>query len=383
MAGLAEPVRLVLWYWGRKGGGAQQTLALASALARRDDVAVALSVSAQCDLLAELRATGLPVDAVETYRSAAGFVAGFLRVPGLTRRLRRQAEAFGADAVVSVMTHLWTPLVAPALRRAGLRYVPMVHDADPHPGDPGLLWEWRLTRELDAAESAIAFSDSVAAGVRRRRPGLPVHRLYLGANLIAGPEVAPRAADGGPHFVNLGRMRAYKGLDLLRDAWRLYQPRHPTARLLVAGEGDAESLAPGLSALPGVEVRSRWLPEAEMARIVAGADVVVLPYREASQSGVAPLAHGFGVPVVATPVGGLSEQVRDGVDGLVARAVTAEALAAAMAEMTDPLRRAVLADGARDSARRLNDWDEMAGQLLDVLAGPVGPSRPPGAPEGR
>lgn len=39
----------------------------------------------------------------------------------------------------------------------------MVHDADPHPGDPGLLWDWRLTRELDAAESAIAFSDSVAA----------------------------------------------------------------------------------------------------------------------------------------------------------------------------------------------------------------------------
>jgi glycosyltransferase involved in cell wall biosynthesis len=364
-------MRLLLWYWGRKGGGAQQTLALASALARRGDVAVALSVSAQCDLLAELRATGLPVDAVETYRSATGFVAGFLRVPGLTRRLRRQAETFGADAVVSVMTHLWTPLVAPALKRAGLRYVPMVHDADPHPGDPGLLWEWRLTRELDAAESAIAFSDSVAAGVRRRRPGLPVHRLYLGANLTAGPEVVPREADGGPRFVNLGRMRAYKGLDLLRDAWRLYQPRHPAARLLVAGEGDAEGLAPGLSALPGVEVRSRWLSEAEMARMVAGADVVVLPYREASQSGVAPLAHGFGVPVVATPVGGLSEQVRDGVDGLVARAVTAEALAAAMAEMTDPLRRAVLADGARASGRRLNDWDAMAGQLVDVLARPA------------
>ncbi len=361
-------MRLLLWYWGRRGGGAQQTLALAQALARRRDVAAALSLSAQCDLLGEIRATGLPIDAVPTYRSAAGFAAGFLRVPALARRLRRQALEFRADAVVSVMTHLWTPLVAPGLRRAGLRYVPMVHDAEPHPGDPGLLWEWRLTRELDAAESAIAFSDSVAAGIRRRRPALRVHRLALGAILPAGVPAAPRPAGDGLRFVNLGRMRAYKGLDLLRDAWRLFQPRFPTARLLVAGEGDAEGLAPGLTALPGVEVRSHWLAEAEMARLVAGADVVVLPYREASQSGVAPLAHGFGVPVVATPVGGLAEQVRDGVDGLLASAVSAEALAAAMAAACDPARRAALAQGAREAGQRLNDWDAMAGQLLRVLS---------------
>ena len=364
-------MRLLLWYWGRRGGGAQQTLALAAALARRDDVAVALSLSAQCDLLAELRATGLPVDAVPTYRSTAGFAAGLLRVPGLTRRLRRQAQDFGADAVVSVMTHLWTPLVAPALKRAGLRFVPMVHDADPHPGDPGLLWEWRLTRELDAAESAIAFSDSVAAGIHRRRPGLCVHRLTLGAILPGGTVAAPRAAGDGLRFVHLGRMRAYKGLDLLRDAWRLFQPRFPSARLLVAGEGDAEGLAPGLSALPGVTVRAHWLAEDEMARLVAEADVVLLPYREASQSGVAPLAHGFGVPVVATPVGGLAEQLRDGVDGVLARAVTAEAMAEAMESLCDPARRATLAAGAREAGRRLNDWDAIAGRLLAALAQPA------------
>ncbi len=355
-----------MWYWGRRGGGGHQVLALATALARRGDVAVALSLSAQSDLIAPIRALGLPVDAVPTYRNALGFAAGLPRVPWLARRLRRQARDFGADVVVSVMTHLWTPLVAPALKGAGLRYVPMVHDAEPHPGDPGLLWEWRLERELDAAESAIAFSDSVAAGIHRRRPGLPVHRLALGALLPAVARL-PRAGGAAPLFVSVGRMRAYKGLDLLRDAWRLVQPRCPGARLLVAGEGDAEALAPGLSALPGVEVRSGWLAEEDMARLVAEADAVVLPYREASQSGITPLAHGFGVPVVVTPVGGLAEQVRDGLDGIVARTVTAEALAEALGAMFDPSRRAVLTDGARDSGRSLNDWDAMAGQLLDVL----------------
>jgi glycosyltransferase involved in cell wall biosynthesis len=360
-------VRLLLWYWGRKGAGGQLTLSFARALQRRADVQVALSVSAQADLLPDLAALGLPMDAVPTYASAAGFAAGFLRVPSLSRRLRRQALAFRADAVVSVMTHLWTPLVAPGLQRAGLRYVPMVHDAEPHPGDPGLFWEWRLTRELDAAAAAIAFSDSVAAGIARRRPGLPVHRLDLGALLPARAGAAPRATDGTVRFVNLGRLRAYKGLDLLRDAWPMVSARHPEARLLVAGEGDAEGLAPGLSALPGVEVQARWLSEAEMAALAGGADVVVLPYREASQSGVAPLAHGLGVPVVATPVGGLAEQVRDGVDGLLAREMTAASLAGAMVAACDGPTRARLAAGARETALRLNDWDAMACRLVAAL----------------
>jgi glycosyltransferase involved in cell wall biosynthesis len=248
----------------------------------------------------------------------------------------------------------------------------MVHDAEPHPGDPGLWWDWRLARELDAAESAIAFSDSVAAGIHRRRPGLRVHRLTLGSLLtLGGPVAASDRAVDEPYFVNLGRLRAYKGLDLLRDAWRLFQPRFPKARLLVAGEGDAEALAPGLTALPGVAVQARWLGEADMARLLATADALVLPYREASQSGVAPLAHGFGVPVVATPVGGLTEQLRDGVDGILARAVTAEALAEAMAELCDPARRAALAQGARDTGRRRNDWDAIVGQLLQALERPA------------
>lgn len=362
-------MRILLWYWGRKGAGGQLTLALADALRRRGDVEVALALSAQAELLAPMRALGLQLDAVPTYASAAGFAAGFLRLPMLARRLRRQALGFRADAVVSVMTHLWTPLVAPGLKRAGLRFVPMVHDAEPHPGDPGAFWEWRLTRELDAAESAIAFSDSVAAGIARRRPGLAVHRLELGALLAAPPAVAQGTGEGTVRFVHLGRMRAYKGLDLLRDAWRLLAPRHPEARLLVAGEGDIEALAPGLAALPGVTVEARWLAEAEMAAMVAGADAVVLPYREASQSGVAPVAHGLGVPVVATPVGGLAEQVRDGVDGLLASGLTAEALADAMAALCEPARRAALAEGARETGRRLNDWDATAARLVEILRG--------------
>ena len=110
--------RLLLWHWGRKGAGPQMLISLAEALAPRADLA--LSISAQSDLLAETLALGLPCDAVPTYASAAGFLKGFARLPGLRRRFIRQAVAHRAEAVVSVMTHLWTPLIAPGLARAGI-----------------------------------------------------------------------------------------------------------------------------------------------------------------------------------------------------------------------------------------------------------------------
>jgi glycosyltransferase involved in cell wall biosynthesis len=280
-----------------------------------------------------------------------------------------QARDLRADAVVSVMTHLWTPLVAPALGRAGIPFVPLVHDAAAHPGDPGLGWNWRLGRELDAARMAIALSGAVEAAIRARRPELPVARLPLGAHLpvAALDAVAPTGRAGD--FLLFGRLRAYKGLDLLRDAFRLLHQRHPQARLRVVGEGDAEALAPGLSALDGVRVEPRWVAEADIPPLLAGAGALVLPYREASQSGVVSLAHALGVPVVVTPVGGLAEQVTDGVDGAVAAAVEPVSLADAMARLCDPAERDRLAAGARRTGRALADWDAQAAALLHALRG--------------
>jgi glycosyltransferase involved in cell wall biosynthesis len=358
-------VRILLWYWGRRGGGAQFSSSLAQGLSRQPGLALALSVSRQGDLVEDFAGLGLPCDVVDTYGGAVGFVAGLTRLSALRRRLVRQARDFGADIVLSGMTHLYTPLVAPGLARAGLRFVPVLHDALPHPGDPALLWNWRLDRELDAASAAVVLSDAVAASIAARRPALPLLRLPLGAHL---PGHAPPAgvAVRGAEFLFFGRIRPYKGLDLLRDAFAELRRRQPAARLRVVGAGDIEAVAPGLSALPGVTVESRWVPEAEMPALIAAAHAVVLPYREASQSGVLPLALACGVPVVATPVGGLTDQLPRGA-GQMAAAATPAALAAAMEALLDPAARARRSVVARAAGAALLDWDAQAARLVEGL----------------
>ncbi len=170
-------------------------------------------------------------------------------------------------------------------------------------------------------------------------------------------------------FLFFGRLRAYKGLDLLRDAFRLVRARHPGATLRIVGEGSVEASAPGISALPGVKVEQRWVPDAEIPFLLARAWAVVLPYREASQSGVLPLALASGVPVVATPVGALADQLRHDYTGILAGSATAPALAEAMIQLLVPGTRAELSRAAFREGARLTDWDAQAAELVDGLRG--------------
>ncbi len=354
--------RILLWHWGRRGAGPQMLISLARALSTQAEVAI--SISAQSALLESTRALGLPLDAVATYSSATGFAAGLLRVPALRRRLVQQARALHADAVVSVMTHLWTPLVAPALPAAGLPFIPIIHDARPHPGDPAAFWNWRMRRELGAARLAVTLSAAVEAVVHKVVPGLPTLRMRLGAHLDL-PQAVPRIASNGPvRLLMFGRMRAYKGLDLLRDAFAAL-PEGFTLR--VVGDGPIDSLAPGLTTLPGVTIERRWVEEAELPGLIAAADALVLPYREASQSGIIPIAQALGVPVVATPAGGLTEQIAHGTDGLVAGAISAQALAAELAQLAAPGRLAALSAGAAARGAAMRDWSQQADALLGVV----------------
>ncbi|MGG5890461.1 glycosyltransferase family 4 protein [Falsiroseomonas sp. HC035] len=371
-------MRVLLWYWGRRGGGAQFTLGLARALAARPDVDLSLSLSAQGEMLSEFEALRQPVAMVDTYRDLTGFATGLARLPLLRRRFLALAQ--DADVVVSSMAHLWTPLVAPGLARSQKRpaYVPVIHDAAPHPGDPAWAWDWRLGRELGSARAAVALSDTVATSLAARAPGLPLIRMPLPA-LLAGRAPArtarPTSPPGQLRLLFFGRLQTYKGLDLLRDAFRILHRAHPGVSLRVVGEGEAGA---DLAGLPGVHLERRWVPEAEIPDLLAAADAVVLPYREASQSGVVPQALAMGVPVVATPVGGLREQVRPGAGGVLAAAVDAEALAEALAGLLDPARLASLRREAAAVGAAQADWTGAAEALVGGLSRVLRPGQQSG-----
>ncbi len=235
----------------------------------------------------------------------------------------------------------WTGILAPLYlllqRLSGSRLIVLMHNFSSHERLAGesLLRD----RFLSAAAGVAVLSDHVARQVSEAYPGARVgtffHPVYrMGGDVVAREEarVSLGIREDGPLLLFFGYVRRYKGLDILFEAMPAVLNRYPEAMLAVAGEfhcneGEFRRQVVRL----GVADRVRFFPgfvSAERAPLFfAAADAVVLPYREASQSGVVEQAYGFGLPVIVTAAGGLAGQVRDGLTGIVAPEAEAGALA--------------------------------------------------------
>jgi glycosyltransferase involved in cell wall biosynthesis len=126
-----------------------------------------------------------------------------------------------------------------------------------------------------------------------------------------------------PLILFFGFIRKYKGLDMLLDAMAVLKDKMPDLKLLIAGEfyEDKKSYEDQVQELQIAEwliLRTEFIPDNEIKYYLCAADLLVQPYRNATQSGVTPLAYHFEVPMVVTNVGGLAAMVPHGKAGLVA-----------------------------------------------------------------
>jgi glycosyltransferase involved in cell wall biosynthesis len=360
-------VRVALVYLGRRGGGAAYSLLVARALARRCDVLAA--VSAQAENLAGWRASGVPLVEVPTYASAAGAVASLLDVPRHLR-LRRALRAFAPDVVYHPMAHLWTPLVNALL--PGVPKVLTLHDPVLHLGEGSRLVAALQRICVRQSARVIVLTPAcapaaVALGVPAGAVDVVPHGELSWYREASGAGAAEPARDGET-LLFFGRISRYKGVDVLLDAFREVRARRPSARLLLVGSGELAPYAARLAAVDGVSVVNRWVADEEVHAFFARADVVVLPYVDGSQSGVAPIAAACGLPVVASAVGGLPDQIEHGRTGLLVPPGDARALARACLDLlASPGLRAALGRRAAEKARTEWSWDAAAERVLASL----------------
>jgi D-inositol-3-phosphate glycosyltransferase len=135
-------------------------------------------------------------------------------------------------------------------------------------------------------------------------------------------------ADVEKAILFLGKIRPYKGLEYLLTAFQLLGSRGANYRLIIAGEPTraSENYVDGICRTinqefsPGqIILKLQFIPDAEMELFLKAADVLVLPYKEIFQSGVLFLGYSFGLPVVATDVGSLREEIIEGRTGFLCK----------------------------------------------------------------
>ena len=234
-----------------------------------------------------------------------------------------------------IVIKFWIPLMAPCLgsiarwsRRHGVHVVSILDNVIPH--EPHFWDKWLIRYFVRSVERFIAMSESVRKDCLRFLPtsrqdsvAFTPHPLYDNFGEAVGKFEA-RKVLGLPEdktiLLFFGFIRDYKGLDLLMKAYA--KAKNDNLLLVVAGEfynnsEQYKTLEKKLKLEGKIAWHTDFIPDDKVRLYFSAADLIVQPYKTATQSGVTQIAYHFEKPMLVTDVGGLAEIVPDGKVGYV------------------------------------------------------------------
>ena len=248
----------------------------------------------------------------------------------------KTARAIQKAKIELLVIKFWIPLMAPCLgtiarlaRRKGIKVVSILDNVIPHEPKP---WDkWLIRYFVRSVDRFIAMSESVKEDCLRFLPAkrkdcvkLSPHPLYDNFG-EAVPAVEARKILGLPQdktiLLFFGFIRDYKGLDLLMKAYAKIV-KSTDLLLVVAGEfynngQQYKDLEQALGLEGTIAWHTDFIPDEKVRLYFSAADLIVQPYKSATQSGVTQIAYHFEKPMLVTNVGGLAEIVPDGKVGYV------------------------------------------------------------------
>ncbi len=351
-------------------------MGLANALADHAEVTVIHpeSLAAQCSVLADARLQLRSFAKPERRRHPANLLS------------IRNAFKLIADSKPDVLHVQETFDYAYDLYSLVARFptlVTTIHDVVPHPGDghaaPGLQYSkaislWRSTHLIVHTEGMrlqLAKRFHVSADLIDVIPHGELGSLFQTIARDAGIAVQPRE----PYtLLFFGRIWPYKGLRYLLQAFAVIKATIPEARLIIAGKGgDLATNADLIGSLDGLTVLKDFIEPQKVAGLFESSSIVVLPYIEASQSGVSAIGFTTGAVVVASRVGGLADAISDGQTGLLVEPKNPRELADTIIQLLQSPREQ---DAIRTRAHRFASedlsWRQIAASTMQTYRTAVG-----------
>lgn len=255
----------------------------------------------------------------------------------------------------------WDYYIMKAWKLTGRPSMFIVHDGIMHDGEQDNANQRKLTYIMRHATELVFLSNFVRENVRRQlgidKPSVIIpHGLIDYGNLPASKE------NERPNVLFLGRVGKYKGVETLLEATKQLPPGS-FGKLIIAGKWMYE---PPKKLPSNVEVINRWLSNDEILTLISNSDIMVFPYKEASQSGVATLAVNYLKPSVVTTVGALPEQFPANGATLI-EADDPSGLASAIQELCSDRDKRAAYTAELAKFRETLSWDAIADKLNEHL----------------
>lgn len=236
------------------------------------------------------------------------------------------------------------------------------------------VYKYFTKRFLRRVDRFVVMSESVRNDLINIKPNATPKTLFHPIYELFGTEIDKNSAMEKLGIVSrnvilfFGLIREYKGLDILLKSIPIIINKLPDFKIVIAGECYENSqkyidIIDELKLSDYIDIRMEFIPENEVVNYFSAADVVVLPYKTATQSGVTQIAYNFNRPVIISNVGGLSEIVVDGETGFVVKPHPEE-LAEAIIRFFDESKFNKFTDNIKEYKKRYS-WNNFANQLME------------------
>ncbi|WP_210466880.1 glycosyltransferase [Rufibacter roseolus] len=281
-----------------------------------------------------------------------------------------------------VLFRYWLPFMAPSLGTVAkiikgnkhTKVVALTDNIVPHEKRPG---DKALTQYfVDACDAFVTMSSTVTEELKHFNKSKPVvsqpHPIYdtYGAKLSREAALKELNLPEGKYLLFFGFIRHYKGLDLLLQAMQDQRLKERGIKLIIAGEyyespETYQQIIDEGSLQQSVIQATEYIPHEKVKAYFSIADLVVQPYRHASQSGVTQIAYHFEVPMIVTKVGGLVEMIPDQKVGYVVD-VNPSAIADAIDKFYQEQKSLEMKENIREEKKKYT-WEALATAITEVV----------------
>ena len=329
--------RIVLLSLSKRGAGAGLLKSIAQDLANDGETSVICIVSDELDGLNEFVSNNAKISVIALQTgSKCSFMQNTVKLIFHDRyKIKQKIKNKKIDLFLEIFSHPWAHFIEQVLNCDN--YATICHDPKPHSG-ASIIYTVVSEYAYKKSKNLIVMTRSLASYTSDRFKK-DVYYIPLGifSCYKTGKCESQNKVDKLT-FLFFGRIEPYKGLDILLDAFSKIEDKS-NIELKIMGSGD---ITPYESKLNQgcVLIDNRFIGDDEIETIFSDRNsVLILPYKDATQSGVIPIAVDFDMPIIASNTGGLKEQLDDGRIGIFCEPNDSQSLQMAMSLFIDDVNR--------------------------------------------
>lgn len=367
-----EYKNIVVNYTGRKGGGAVYAYEMTKGLieANCNVYAIVAEDIENKDKWKKLNLKELIF--LPTYSTKQDYIVNTVRFKffGL-KKLKEQFKHIQVDAVYVPMIQPWSNMVNSVFKSS--QKIVTLHDPKPHSGS-SVYFNYLCKKTAKRADDIVILSEKFKQYTETyfnkttNQVHVIPHGIFDYYKKNNNKENVIHYDTEKINFLFFGRITKYKGLHILSKAYKILSNEFDNISLTVVGNGDFEEYKDEYSNLKNTTVVNRWIKDEEVGSFFNGDNIVtVLPYIDATQSGVTPIAMDYRSIIIASNTGGLSEQIKDGETGYLFETSNSLDLYKKMKFVVENYHTLdKIKDNAQEYIKSLS-WDVLAQKLKSVV----------------